>query len=1430
MYAQITDASGCKSNIIAVPLTVTASPNAGVAAAPINLCFATSGLTNITLANLLSGETGGGTWASIGDNAGANFNTAAGTLNPNNLNSGNYIFEYSVGGGNCPITTSEVNVNVAQRPTATTSIMAMTCFNSNNAELTVTGSSTIPPYLYNIGSGSQSNPTFANLSTGTYVVTVTDNVGCSTTVSATITTPPQLVVSCAQVSPASSGNNGVGSVTINGGTANYDIDWSGQSTGNLSNVGTGASNLLGLGTGTYNVTVTDNNGCTTPCDFTLQPPSCALSATAVQVQPVSCFGGANGQINLTVSNAPGSVTYAWSDGLGAIEDPQNVPAGNYTVTVTSGPCQVVANVTVTQPAAALNVATTQVSVCPNETTTVDITVTGGTTNYSYVWNTNATTQDLQNMPSGNYIVTVTDARNCTSSFVVDVLEYSLPTLSYTATLPTCINQSCVSLITNNNNAISWSAAGASGTNACLDAGLYSVSVTDQNGCEKDTTIIISSVPPLSFNCQVVSNVTVIGGSDGVIGITTSSVNRPPYQVQWGNGSTAFVIDGDSTIHNLTAGVYTITVTDNFGCQDSCELSLTDPSCAMTAMLTQTGFVVCNNENTGAIQTTIANAPSAVTYDWNIDTYDGMQNLTNIPADNYVVTITSGACQIIQSIDIQQPPALLLNCNVLNNVTTPNGSDGAAELTFSGGTAPYQITWNSGMQNQSSAGVINITNLIADNYDILISDDNGCQQTCSFSITNPNCITVYDTISTLSCNPSDTGSVTILLVTNIGCDSLLTVNTALSAFSQTNLNAMSCNPAGVGIDTLILQNFLGCDSLVITNTTLSSSVVTNLTNSTCDPNNVGIFRDTLQSTFGCDSIIINTITLNPSSVTNLTATTCNPAGVGIDTLILQNFLGCDSLVITNTTLSSSVVTNLTNSTCNPNNVGIFRDTLQSTFGCDSIIINTVTLNPSSVTNLTATTCNPAGVGIDTLILQNFLGCDSLVITNTTFSALPITNIVATTCDPFGVGVFRDTLTTQVGCDSIVIQTITLSPQSITNLTATSCDPANVGRDTLVLQNHLGCDSLVITNTTLINPSVFNLNTILCGEQTINVNGTVYGGANLSGTEVLAGQAANGCDSIVHIQVTMGTAVESYIFEQLCAGESITIRGVEYNESNPTGTIILQNLNGCDTFVHIAVTFRYLIADFATQSPTCNGDENGSIILDTVFLGNPPYSFSTDGENFSTMAFPFVQNNLASGQYTIYIQDADNCTLTSSVSVPSPPLLIMDLGENLNLEFGDSVRLQGQANFIIDSLSWAYTGWMSCDTCLSTFVRPLETTKYALTLWDENNCEVRDVVTVVVKRDNAIFVPSAFTPNNDGFNDYFTIFASSVVKKINTLRVYDRWGESLFIRNNFLPNVVEMGWDGTFKGSILNPAVFVYYAEVEYIDGSTEIIKGDVTLLQ
>jgi gliding motility-associated-like protein len=243
--------------------------------------------------------------------------------------------------------------------------------------------------------------------------------------------------------------------------------------------------------------------------------------------------------------------------------------------------------------------------------------------------------------------------------------------------------------------------------------------------------------------------------------------------------------------------------------------------------------------------------------------------------------------------------------------------------------------------------------------------------------------------------------------------------------------------------------------------------------------------------------------------------------------------------------------------------------------------------------------------------------------------------------------------------------------------------------------------------------------------------------------------------------------------------------------------------------------------------------GSIVVDSVTGGDLPYVFSLNNAPFvAQQVFP----GLTPGDYTLTAQDATGCITETNLRIEAATELEVELIAHLaeepyTIDLGESADLTALVNIPQDqvqSVRWN-PDTLGCAGCLEQTVRPFYTTAYAVTVTDVNGCTASDDLLLYVRRERDVFIPNVFSPNGDGLNDVFMVFAGRQVQKIRSFLVFTRWGESIFQANNFQPNDPVYGWNGVFRNQKMNSGVYVYFAEVEYIDGEVVLFKGDVVLM-
>jgi len=281
-----------------------------------------------------------------------------------------------------------------------------------------------------------------------------------------------------------------------------------------------------------------------------------------------------------------------------------------------------------------------------------------------------------------------------------------------------------------------------------------------------------------------------------------------------------------------------------------------------------------------------------------------------------------------------------------------------------------------------------------------------------------------------------------------------------------------------------------------------------------------------------------------------------------------------------------------------------------------------------------------------------------------------------------------------------------------------------------------------------------------------------------------------------------------------------------------SLTITNERGCqDTAVYNLAEPSPLSLQVSATDLTClSGDKGGAVRVDTAFGGTPPYEYSLDGVVFK----PGNRfSSLFAGTYTVIAQDSRGCEAEVEAEVAPAPVVDVEALATDSLQLGDSLLLQAQVS---GGTSLQYT-WTVQDGSGRTFsgpsvmVSPLISTSYQLMVLDTvSQCRDSDVVFVKVSKDRRVYIPNAFSPNGDGVNDWFFIQSDDAVIAIRSLRIFSRTGSLMFEAENIAPNAEMQGWNGLFRGEELNPGQYVYVAEIEFIDGRTEVFKGGVMLMR
>lgn len=525
------------------------------------------------------------------------------------------------------------------------------------------------------------------------------------------------------------------------------------------------------------------------------------------------------------------------------------------------------------------------------------------------------------------------------------------------------------------------------------------------------------------------------------------------------------------------------------------------------------------------------------------------------------------------------------------------------------------------------------------------------------------------------------------------------------------------------------------------------------------------------------------------------------------------------------------TGITGTSANNLYAGTYTVTMTDDIGCDTIL-NIPIFEPQPF-NITSTVVRPTcGGGTDGSMTLSVSGATPNYTYN--FGNGFTTQNFATNLSN---GIYSVTVRDAIGCDTVVnidVQELILELDTITDFVfPPSCFGNTDGSIVVTMGNGQAPFQYNWDNTGFTtNNSLANLGAGTHTLSVVDANGCVGGPFNIiiEEPETLIVNAVaidvtcyNGDDGETFATTTGGNG--NYSFNWNSGQNDSTITGLVSGIYQVTVT----DLKGCTDTSSVFVN-QPAIIEIPTINVTdayCYGDSNGVLGVNVVG-GTSPFEYSLDGINYQTSN---QLTNLFAGQYTVYIRDAFGCEFTKDAAVSQPGIFYVEAGDDQMIELGYEADLQAFVNSLGNTtFSWTPADSLDCPNCQDISVSPAQTTTYNIFATDERGCTAEDSVTVSVEILRPYFIPNVFTPNVDGFNDYFYVFGGPAIRTVRTLNIFDRWGGFVFKAENIPANQGNFGWDGKYRGERVEPGVFVYYIEIEFTDGFVEIVSGDVTVLR
>lgn len=529
------------------------------------------------------------------------------------------------------------------------------------------------------------------------------------------------------------------------------------------------------------------------------------------------------------------------------------------------------------------------------------------------------------------------------------------------------------------------------------------------------------------------------------------------------------------------------------------------------------------------------------------------------------------------------------------------------------------------------------------------------------------------------------------------------------------------------------------------------------------------------------------------------------------------------------------------------------------GIDTTFINQTLCEGECLTAANTQICK-AGKYVFDLISEK--GCDSTIVVNLTINPVYTQNVSINICEGdtihifdqsyYQTGTYTKTGSTWQGCDSTInldLKLIVCNIKGDAQAKNVLCSGESNGSIDVTILN--GTPPFTYKYSLVNSPAILGTGSISSTNLPVTIN-------NFSAGNYIITVQDNYGNSLVLLQnVTepsliqfTSTSSDFNKFNISCAGNSDGALAVypnggtppyQYSWSSTQTSNILQDLTagaytvtitdsaGCTKSANFNLSEpqALVISEVDYINPDCSGVKTGYTEIKKVNGGVAPYLFDLNGKGFDAIT-KFI--NLGNGNYSWTVKDANGCETKITGTLVAPEIPVIGLGEDVTIDLGESELLQTFLNIVPDTVIWSGPTGLSCYNCLEPIATPYNTSSYILTVGSKDNCFTSDSIKITVLPNLKLYIPNAFSPNGDGVNDRFGVFAGIGVKSIRLLSVYSRWGSLLFEQRDSAPNSSGNGWDGTVNGKSVDPGVYVWYAEVEFLDGQKQTYKGDVNLLR
>jgi len=1193
--------------------------------------------------------------------------------------------------------TDDVLVNVIPTPTADAGPDQTIC-QGQTINLTASGGS---QFVWNNGATTSTNPVSPSFTT-TYTVTVgTGNCVDLDSVTVNVNTPPSVSTSA---TPSTCNNaNGAAAATATGNNP-FSYHWSN---------GPNTSSITNLISGTYDITVTDNNNCSTT-ESVFVGNNGSINPTISTVG--SNCGLPNGLATVSVAGGSGNYSYAWSDGQSA-STAINLQAGAYTVTIqdlTLGCTRTeIVMISGDQPINA-NVSTVDAS-CGDPTGSATVIATGGAGGFTYAWSNGQNSATATNLSPGNYVVTVTDANNCSvsESVVIGGNNTLTATISNsTDALCGSPNGSATVLASGGTGSYSyaWSNGQTSTTATGLTGGTHSVTVTDTDGCTADADVNIAGSTALNIATSVTD--ASCGTNNGSV-VASVSGGSGSYTYAWSNGTAT------STMLNISAGNYTLNVTDSDGCTAS-ESVTVNGSVGITAS-TSTVDATCGDPN-GEATVSVSGGSGNYTYAWS----DGQNSAiaTGLAAGSYNVVITdANGCETTELVSISTTPSV----NVMITGTTDDicgdGSTGTATATANGGTSGYSYSWSNGQTGAVASG------LTPGNYNVTVTDGAGCTDTENITVNGNNAVTASFSVTDASCGENN-GSATVLATGGGGGFTYLWDNGETTA---------TTSDIGEGTYTVTVTDANNCSisESVTVGGSVGVAINSNITHATCGGNNGSA---TVNPSGGTGSY-----TYSWDTGSNTNSSTSLPAGI-YNVWVTDTGNGCiahEEIGITTTPPVNVNIIESNDASCGGNtgnataaaNGGVMPyNYLWST----GEVSPAVTGLAPGIYSVSVTDGNGCTTSENVVILGNS-GAPLTASSSSTNADCGASNGSATvsvsgggapyvyswdngqsgaTANGLAGGVYTASITDSYGCT--ITESVTVNSSTSLNAFVSSAD-ASCGQSNGTASISVSGGSGIYTYNWSTGASSASVSGLAAGTYSVTVsdnNGcsasetvVVDDTPGLTGSLVVSNEECGLGNGSVAANVSGGSG--SYTYNWNTGASTTSIQ----NLNAGTYSVFVLDANGCSYIDSAEVTGSAAVSVFVLGSDG-GCDPSSASVAAIASGGTGNYSYSWSNGQIAPIA-----GGLATGIYNVTVADANGCTATGSAYVVG----------STGVEIAPAIT-DDNCNTSTGSVTANVTGGTGNYTFLwstganTPTIANLSAGIYLISVTDANGCSASELVTV------------------------------------------------------------------------------------------------------